>query len=1310
MKKLKAILLMLLIGVSIFGFTRSEFINIPEISASTSTDRELKGVWVTSFTGDVSLNGEAVFKNSMNNVLDVMEYYGLNALMFHVRTHNNALYPSTLNPKAIDVSNINFNTFDPIDWLIEETHKRGIEFHAWMNPYRIGTSRQVSGTLPSSNPQSNPNNLITRHDGEVQILDPSRKVVRDHIYETIEEFINLYPNIDAIHFDDYFYVDDGNIPSPGSSGYTQFADNRRNNINLLIEGVHNTINELNQIHNTYIQFGISPTGIYRNGNGTVTYDSNGHAITNGSDTRGQEHYEKYLFADTVKWANEGWIDYLMPQVYWADNRTNAEFRKILSWWNAVFKNLSVNLYTGIGVYMADEPSNTYGWQTNMNEFKDQLNYIDGYNKVMGYGIFSYQHLYKGFSNSQALSGIQVRNAYTSDRRKIKILPEVKSMTPVIPGEVGNISKSGSVLTWDASTNGKFYYIYQSSGEVTYSVDEIIGVVGGSNLTYDTGDISNSYNYGIRALSGTNHLGPIPEEEPLETYTITYNLNGGSFGYADRDEMLMDFFTDYYEFVNPSMNLNTFVHGLGQTSGYGGSYDDQTYFNQLYATNNKTVNASKGKFINQPEYNKWVPLFDLIDEYVTTVNSGQNFWGSPYTGQLRFKPFMQKDLYGKSETEPLVNKIPEEFQSQDVIYSYNEKTASFDLQEPTKEDFNFIGWYSNPSFTGYPTTTIYKGSTGNKTFYAKWEPIIPLESYTITFISNGGTSTDSQIVYEGNKVIKPADPTRTGYSFTGWYLNNYLYNFNNNVYEDLTLEAEWQRIQYTVNFSLGYNGSTLPSQTVNYGTKATKPSDPTRTNYSFLGWYLNNNLYNFNSNVYQNMNLTAKWQVDQVTVSFDLNYGNMFLESQTIDMYTTVTKPTNPERYGYEFLGWYLNEQAFNFNNTISNNITLTAKWGILFDVNPVEAIEGASIRQQAQNQKQGLRFYAALSEQYKNNPHGFYLVYGVITSEELEDLLEESETPTYNDREIFDVVVNGYDFKNEYSVVLTDIPLHGYLAKITVVPYVIIEDEIHLSNSATTRSIYDVAYNGYKIDSSLENIINEVNNNLYRIKTKSNGIEFVDSSVYDVDKDYLKIQFFIDWNKKFNTDLNGSNALSFWENARVGTPNPNDQTLNTNLTNTNIYKFFNDPIYKSRWDWLLEYMFYLGSPHVKRQVVAIHTNGIIDSNYDTYSYPGILFNANHLSYGLHNFFNASSLQNGYPTQGFSDETLYDAVKNYNDVFISSLQMGYIINNDYYKLPPITKQPTSGRRYVYTDGINYYEPETYIQINSEITLNEVQIFN
>ena len=340
----------------------------------------------------------------MTNTLDIMEFYGLNALIFHVRTHNNALYPSKINPKATYVSNIDFNRFDPIEWLIAESHKRGIEMHAWMNPYRYGTSYQT-GPMPSSNPQANSSNTL-----EGKILNPALPNVKQHIYNTIDEFVERYPTVDAIHFDDYFYVSTSASPTG--------ANDRRAHINDLIQGIHNRLKTFNTNNNRHVQFGISPTGIWKNGDGAVSYDSNGKPITTGSKTSGQAHYGDYLYADTLKWISEGWLDYILPQVYWARDLSAAPFNTVLSWWNRVVQYLDVNLYTGIGLYKADEAGGA-GWYTNSYEMNAQYNIIENDLKnVKGYSIYSFRHLKRAYNGDNDRVGQQVNNTYNTSARKV----------------------------------------------------------------------------------------------------------------------------------------------------------------------------------------------------------------------------------------------------------------------------------------------------------------------------------------------------------------------------------------------------------------------------------------------------------------------------------------------------------------------------------------------------------------------------------------------------------------------------------------------------------------------------------------------------------------------------------------------------------------------------------------------------------------------------------------------------------------------------------------------------------------------------
>ena len=182
-------------------------------------DSEFRAVWLSPIVGDFSsYSSEASFKTEMNNIFTVMEYYKLNAMIYHVRTHNNALYKSILNPVASYWKNVNFNNFDPLEWLIEEAHKKGIEFHAWMNPYRVNSS-YYGTSLPANNPASNTNNLLTYN--SATILNPGLPNVRAFLIDTVMELVENY-DVDAIHFDDYFYI---NLGANGSlSGATTILD------------------------------------------------------------------------------------------------------------------------------------------------------------------------------------------------------------------------------------------------------------------------------------------------------------------------------------------------------------------------------------------------------------------------------------------------------------------------------------------------------------------------------------------------------------------------------------------------------------------------------------------------------------------------------------------------------------------------------------------------------------------------------------------------------------------------------------------------------------------------------------------------------------------------------------------------------------------------------------------------------------------------------------------------------------------------------------------------------------------------------
>ena len=311
-------------------------------------DQYFRGAWVTPLAGSIpSFSTEAKYKAEIQEMLDVLEYYNCNAVIFHIRIMNDALYPSKLNPRSGYLN----SSLDMLPYVIEECHKRGIEFHAWMNPYRVtasgGNVENIVNRYKSSaplNPASDAANLLSNSAGGV-ILNPALENVRQFIIDTVIEVMENY-EIDAIHFDDYFYitgVEDDKFYNESNPNGLSKSDWRREQVNIFIKDLHDAMKKFNEENNTYVQLGISPTGIYRNGDGVVTYDDNGNAISSGSKTGGQEHYESYLFSDTLKWVNEEWIDYITPQSYWAFAQPIAGYADVMSWWNKVVKYKKVNL-------------------------------------------------------------------------------------------------------------------------------------------------------------------------------------------------------------------------------------------------------------------------------------------------------------------------------------------------------------------------------------------------------------------------------------------------------------------------------------------------------------------------------------------------------------------------------------------------------------------------------------------------------------------------------------------------------------------------------------------------------------------------------------------------------------------------------------------------------------------------------------------------------------------------------------------------------------------------------------------------------
>ena len=239
------------------------------------------------------------------------------------------------------------------------------------------------------------------------------------------------------------------------------------------------------------------------------------------------------------------------------------------------------------------------------------------------------------------------------------------------------------------------------------------------------------------------------------------------------------------------------------------------------------------------------------------------------------------------------------------------------EDPTREGYTFLGWYLGE--TAYDFTAPV---TGDLTLAARWEA----KTYRVTFDANGGEDVSPATAAHGDTVVAPEAPTREGYTFLGWYLEETAYDFSAPVTGDLTLAARWEAKTYRLNFDAN-GGEDVSPATAAHGDTVVAPEAPTREGYTFLGWYLGETAYDFTAPVTGDLTLAARWAVKTYRVNFDAN-GGEDVSPATVAHGDTVAAPEAPTREGYTFLGWYLGETAYDFTAPVTGDLTLTARWQI----------------------------------------------------------------------------------------------------------------------------------------------------------------------------------------------------------------------------------------------------------------------------------------------------------------------------------------------------------------------------------------------
>lgn len=349
--------------------------------AQSAPKREFRGAWIATYANIDWPNRNqtpAQQRAALISILDHHKATGINAIFLQVRSQCDALYASPIEPWSADLTGLQGRApstpWDPVAFAIEECRKRGMEFHAWINPYRAIANYNNIGTFdPSHVARRKPEWLLAA--GNQRILNPALPEVRDYVTTVIEDIVTRY-DVDGIHFDDYFYPnaafnDDANyLADP--RGFTDRGDWRRDNVNMLVQQVSESI----KAAKPWVKFGISPSGIYRN--------STNPAI--GSATSGLQHYVT-LYADSRKWLQEGWIDYLAPQVYWYIGQSGANYSVLIPWWNN--NAYGRHIYIGMAGYKVNDPAQGAHW-ANPSQIPNQvrMNRDAAHSNIYGQAIYN----------------------------------------------------------------------------------------------------------------------------------------------------------------------------------------------------------------------------------------------------------------------------------------------------------------------------------------------------------------------------------------------------------------------------------------------------------------------------------------------------------------------------------------------------------------------------------------------------------------------------------------------------------------------------------------------------------------------------------------------------------------------------------------------------------------------------------------------------------------------------------------------------------------------------------------------------------
>lgn len=461
--------------------------------------REFRAAWLTTvnnmdWPSKPGLSTEEQ-KAELIAYLDLFKKLNLNAVVLHVRPCADAFYASSYEPWSEFLTGVQGKDpgYDPLQFAIDECHKRCMELHAWLNPYRATRNNDYDKLAPNHIFRQHPEWFVRYKDKTY--FDPGIPDARTFVCKVVKDIVTRY-DVDAIHFDDYFYpyndFNDSISFIKYNRGYQadKKDDWRRNNVDLLIRMLHDTIKSVKP----YVKFGISPYAVWRNRRDDAR----------GSDTKSfaYTNYD-HLYADIRLWLENGWIDYVLPQLYFSIGYDRLDFRVAADWWSA--NSFGHGLYAGIGTYRLDKAAKDTAWRS-VSEIVRQAQYI---RQNQYYGGFCYFNAKNFKDNILGINGVIEKqiNPYPALVPLMPGLPEQIVPAPCqLKFDVNSRVLTWKVKEWNSPLNPLWFVVYRFAKKTTpdfTNASAIVDVVSVPQIHIKE-EPQGEYNYFVTALDRLSH--------------------------------------------------------------------------------------------------------------------------------------------------------------------------------------------------------------------------------------------------------------------------------------------------------------------------------------------------------------------------------------------------------------------------------------------------------------------------------------------------------------------------------------------------------------------------------------------------------------------------------------------------------------------------------------------------------------------------------------------------------------------------------------------------------------------------------------